>query len=603
MKRLLSLLALLGLCANAQAAEITTAPQLGTATSSDALVSVDASASTPDTILTRVLFSGNVGEFLSGVGTWVDLTTQLSAKEDSLGNPSVSGYVLSSTTAGVRSWVAQSGGGGSVDDTAYSAAWNGDTATAGSKNAIYDYLVNFDADSDGSYTDETWWDVEPALGNPASDGYVLSSTAAGVRSWVSTSSFSGAWDDIIDPDAASEIDMGAFVTELNVEDFQIGDGTANYFRFHDVGGTMTMTATGNATYAGGTWTEDDETFARTLTGAGKYFDMAAYDVDGTAYDSMFRLTANNTPTLRIGDVTANYLEIDDGGNITLNGATNINGVTNTEIAYIDGATGQTGTGSVVLNSAPTINGKVTRNGSAVDDDDCTGEQGKWWYDDTDSVFEFCNDNTGAPVQIVSGGSTAWDDIGNPDAADEIDMGTHVIELNVADFRVGDGGSNYFRFWDDSGNIKMNAVGNAAIYGDFATGSISFDALSAGAKFQSIAVADLGDTATPSVLTAEETTNKLISNYKATGADHVFTLPTAHAAANVIFMIGDEFQVDIEPPSGTALYLNGTAMATDEHIQNTADTLAEQISCFTANLNGTLTWLCESKYTNWVEQTP
>ena len=32
--------------------------------------------------------------------------------EPALGNPSVSGYVLSSTTAGVRSWVAQSGGGG-----------------------------------------------------------------------------------------------------------------------------------------------------------------------------------------------------------------------------------------------------------------------------------------------------------------------------------------------------------------------------------------------------------------------------------------------------------------------------------------------------------
>ena len=36
----------------------------------------------------------------------------LSSKESDLGNPTVSGYVLSSTTAGVRSWVAQSGGGG-----------------------------------------------------------------------------------------------------------------------------------------------------------------------------------------------------------------------------------------------------------------------------------------------------------------------------------------------------------------------------------------------------------------------------------------------------------------------------------------------------------
>ena len=39
------------------------------------------------------------------------LTTDLAAKEASLGNPASNGYVLSSTTGGTRSWVAQSGGG------------------------------------------------------------------------------------------------------------------------------------------------------------------------------------------------------------------------------------------------------------------------------------------------------------------------------------------------------------------------------------------------------------------------------------------------------------------------------------------------------------
>jgi hypothetical protein len=42
----------------------------------------------------------------------VDWAT-FNSKEPALGNPSVSGYVLSSTTGGVRSWVAQSGGAGS----------------------------------------------------------------------------------------------------------------------------------------------------------------------------------------------------------------------------------------------------------------------------------------------------------------------------------------------------------------------------------------------------------------------------------------------------------------------------------------------------------
>jgi len=123
------------------------------------------------------------------------------------------------------------------------------------------------------------------------------------------------------------------------------------------------------------------------------------------------------------------------------------------------------------------------------------------------------------------------------------------------------------------------------------------------RFKSLAVSDLSDVATPSVLTVAETSNKVISNYKATGADHVFTLPAAHAGGNVIFMVGDEFQVDIEPDTGANFFLNGAAMAADEHIQNTADTLGEQIVGFCSNINGTLTWMFESKYTNFVEETP
>jgi hypothetical protein len=43
-----------------------------------------------------------------------NLATDLAGKEPALGNPSTSGYVLSSTTGGARSWVAQSGGGGAA---------------------------------------------------------------------------------------------------------------------------------------------------------------------------------------------------------------------------------------------------------------------------------------------------------------------------------------------------------------------------------------------------------------------------------------------------------------------------------------------------------
>lgn len=51
---------------------------------------------------------------------------------------------------------------------------------------------------------------------------------------------------------------------------------------------------------------------------------------------------------------------------------------------------------------PNIQGKVLRSGTAVNDDDCSGEQGYWWWDSTDSAFEWCNADTGAPTTI--GGS-------------------------------------------------------------------------------------------------------------------------------------------------------------------------------------------------------
>jgi hypothetical protein len=47
-----------------------------------------------------------------------------------------------------------------------------------------------------------------------------------------------AWDDIVDPDAASEIDTGTHITELNVDDFRIGDGGLNYIKFSDTGITL-----------------------------------------------------------------------------------------------------------------------------------------------------------------------------------------------------------------------------------------------------------------------------------------------------------------------------------------------------------------------------
>lgn len=49
---------------------------------------------------------------------------------------------------------------------------------------------------------------------------------------------------------------------------------------------------------------------------------------------------------------------------------------------------------------PTVSGKQKRNTTAVaGDNDCTGEQGSWWYDTTDNQFEFCDANSGVPKVV------------------------------------------------------------------------------------------------------------------------------------------------------------------------------------------------------------
>jgi hypothetical protein len=73
--------------------------------------------------------------------------TASTAYEPALGNPGINGYVLSSTTAGVRSWIEPGSGGAS--DTAFNSSWDGVTTISPSKNAIYDWAHFLDSDDDG----------------------------------------------------------------------------------------------------------------------------------------------------------------------------------------------------------------------------------------------------------------------------------------------------------------------------------------------------------------------------------------------------------------------------------------------------------------------
>lgn len=115
----------------------------------------------------------------------VDYRADTSGLEPALGNPSVDGYILSSTVLGVRSWVAAGSGTGDMLTSTYDPAGIAEqlvglTAVQTLTNkTLTSPVIN-------SPTGITASDVaaEPTLGNPTTDGYVLSSTAAGVRSWI-----------------------------------------------------------------------------------------------------------------------------------------------------------------------------------------------------------------------------------------------------------------------------------------------------------------------------------------------------------------------------------------------------------------------------------
>lgn len=168
------------------------------------------------------------------IGAITGLQSALDAKEDFLGNPTVDGYVLSSLIDGTRSWVANAGGGGTDDHnllinrsvadqhpigaiTGLQSALDNksdithlhtgvyEPANVNIQNHIADdtpdvsnphnitkvtiSLGNVDNTSDLDKPVSTAQQAEidtkeDDLGDPLVDGYILSSTTLGVRSWI-----------------------------------------------------------------------------------------------------------------------------------------------------------------------------------------------------------------------------------------------------------------------------------------------------------------------------------------------------------------------------------------------------------------------------------
>jgi hypothetical protein len=322
--------------------------------------------------------------------------------------------------------------------------------------------------------------------------------------------------------------------------------------------------------------------------------------DGTAY-RVFYTNAN-------GDITELALG-EDGTYLRSNGASATPSFTTPSgagdiVSVLDTSTGavpefiQVATAFAANDATPDVSGHsfyITANtvATTITDFDGAADGKVFWLlvNDSFTTFDFTSSGLGGTTDdylalngemvcfFYSAATAKWHFLGFP----------KTFSLDIGNFTP-----NRAIYSDDDGDLEASPVTQAEL--ELLSGALRV-------QFKSMAVADLEDPATPSVLTLTETTNTCLSNYKATGANHVFTMCAPHAAGNVIFLIGDEYQVDIEPSSGDFFYLNGSAMAVDEHIQNTATTLGQRIVGYCANINGSYKWMFYSSDAAWVEEVP
>lgn len=115
---------------------------------------------------------------------------------------------------------------------------------------------------------------------------------------------------------------------------------------------------------------------------------------------------------------------------------------------------------------------------------------------------------------------------------------------------------------------------------------------------------LNDTSTPHDLLDAELKGVLVTNYGATES-RTFNAPAAAGGWNVTFQIIAAQSMIINPNGTEQWYLNGTQLAAGENIQNTSPTRGESMVCFSAQTGSTPSYavFCESKYSDWAEETP
>ncbi|GAG12857.1 unnamed protein product, partial [marine sediment metagenome] len=97
---------------------------------------------------------------------------------------------------------------------------------------------------------------------------------------------------------------------------------------------------------------------------------------------------------------------------------------------------------------------VIQHGATIDDDDCD-TAGEWWYDTTDTAFEFCEAGAGVPTTFGGGG--AGDKIEEGDSFVEVTdagAGEVVIDVDDEDIEFKDGGADQI---DIASNTRVDTI--------------------------------------------------------------------------------------------------------------------------------------------------